>query len=187
MCPDKVQSSCYTPLHAMLYWSPVYPQGLFKYLFPNVQDVHARRTGRSCALPHSIAKAEQRDFPGDPVVKTLRSQCWGPGPDPWVRNPDPRMAQWRSSTCRSQGPVSQINKSLKAEQNALPLRGSQSGERLQMSSSYNSMWQAERWCAQGPAEARELGRGQGSWKRIPETEPWKIRNREKRNTGEGVF
>ena len=26
------------------------------------------------------------DFPGGPVVKTLRSQCRGPGIDPWLGN-----------------------------------------------------------------------------------------------------
>ena len=27
-----------------------------------------------------------RDSPGGPVAKTLSSQCWGPGFDPWLGN-----------------------------------------------------------------------------------------------------
>ena len=31
-------------------------------------------------------KANHRDFPGGPVAKTPRSQCRGPGFDPWSGN-----------------------------------------------------------------------------------------------------
>ena len=37
-------------------------------------------------------KRNERDFPGVPVVKTPRSQCRGPGLDPWSGNWIPHAA-----------------------------------------------------------------------------------------------
>ena len=34
----------------------------------------------------ALNKREAQDFPGGPVVKTPRSQCEGPGFDPWSGN-----------------------------------------------------------------------------------------------------
>ena len=33
-----------------------------------------------------IKKANYREFPGGPVVRTPRFRCWGPGFDPWSGN-----------------------------------------------------------------------------------------------------
>ena len=33
-----------------------------------------------------ILKNQGKDFPGDPVAKTLGSQCKGPGFNPWFEN-----------------------------------------------------------------------------------------------------
>ena len=36
-----------------------------------------------------LLKSRRKDFPGGPVVKTLRSQCRRHGFDPWCGNSDP--------------------------------------------------------------------------------------------------
>ena len=49
------------------------------------------------------------DFPGDPVGKTLCSQCRGPGIDPWLEELDPTcMAQLRARVPQLRARVPQL-------------------------------------------------------------------------------
>ena len=54
----------------------------------NVFQVHRNRVFKKVTLKKKKKKKKVmlRDFPGGPVAKTLRSQCRGPGFDPWSGN-----------------------------------------------------------------------------------------------------
>ena len=46
---------------------------------------HMKKNSNSKIKPPNF-KNQQRNFPGDPVAKTLSSQCRGPRLDPWLGN-----------------------------------------------------------------------------------------------------
>ena len=57
---------------------------LNKIIFPRAEE-HESSKGSLCMITQHMKKDPQ-DFPGGPVGKTPRSQCRGPGFDPWSGN-----------------------------------------------------------------------------------------------------
>ena len=45
-----------------------------------------RRIGGAQRVFRAVKIGRVQDFPGGPVAKTLCSQCWGPGFNPWSGN-----------------------------------------------------------------------------------------------------
>ena len=55
----------------------------------NSSNIFSNQSPRAKEIKAKINKWE--DFPGGPVVKTLRSRCRGPGFDPWSGNCRPQL------------------------------------------------------------------------------------------------
>ena len=113
------ENVCYYYLYSTLYWRLKYVQSWGKrnkrhtvwklkkekyYLYG--QDVVYTRFKGIYSLLKLI-----RDFPSGPVTKTARSQCRGPGIDPWSGNKIPCSAtRWKILHAATKTWFSQINK-----------------------------------------------------------------------------